>query len=125
MIRELNASGVTFLVVEHNIPLVLDLCDPVYVFARGRCIAQGPPGQIRHDPVVLDAYLGDDWRPETPRVTVTRNGGQRSPPTEVIDGTGAETSCGRRHACADAPSLGRRPEGAAVHRAQGDSGLLR
>jgi branched-chain amino acid transport system permease protein len=50
-------------VVEHNIPLVLDLCDPVYVFARGKSIAQGPPGQIRNDPVVLDAYLGDDWRP--------------------------------------------------------------
>jgi ABC-type branched-subunit amino acid transport system ATPase component len=66
VIRELNAGGVTFLVVEHNIPLVLDLCDPVYVFARGKAIAQGAPDQIRHDPVVLDAYLGDDWRPETP-----------------------------------------------------------
>jgi branched-chain amino acid transport system permease protein len=63
VIRELNRSGVTFLVVEHNIPMVLDLCDPVYVFARGRAIAQGPPGEIRNDPVVLDAYLGDDWRP--------------------------------------------------------------
>ncbi|MEV6488270.1 branched-chain amino acid ABC transporter ATP-binding protein/permease [Actinoplanes sp. NPDC051633] len=65
VIRELNRSGVTFLVVEHNIPLVLDLCDPVYVFARGRSIAHGPPAQIREDPVVLDAYLGDDWRPAT------------------------------------------------------------
>jgi ABC-type branched-subunit amino acid transport system ATPase component/ABC-type branched-subunit amino acid transport system permease subunit len=63
VIRELNAGGVTFLVVEHNIPLVLGLCDPVYVFARGRSIAQGPPERIRQDPVVLDAYLGDDWRP--------------------------------------------------------------
>ncbi|HEU4348509.1 MAG TPA: branched-chain amino acid ABC transporter ATP-binding protein/permease [Actinoplanes sp.] len=66
VIRELNAAGVTFLVVEHNIPLVLELCDPVYVFARGRAIAQGPPERIRHDPVVLDAYLGDDWRPTIP-----------------------------------------------------------
>jgi ABC-type branched-subunit amino acid transport system ATPase component/ABC-type branched-subunit amino acid transport system permease subunit len=63
VIRELNASGVTFLVVEHNIPLVLELCDPVSVFARGRSIAQGPPEAIRNDPVVLDAYLGEDWRP--------------------------------------------------------------
>ena len=62
VIRELNASGVTFLVVEHNIPLVLDLCDEVHVFARGKPIASGPPGAIRNDPVVLDAYLGDDWR---------------------------------------------------------------
>jgi ABC-type branched-subunit amino acid transport system ATPase component len=63
VIRELNRSGVTFLVVEHNIPLVLELCDPVVVFSRGASIAEGPPGTIREDPVVLDAYLGDDWRP--------------------------------------------------------------
>ena len=62
VIRELNRSGITFLIVEHNIPLVLDLCDPVHVFARGACIASGPPARIRTDPLVLDAYLGDDWR---------------------------------------------------------------
>jgi branched-chain amino acid transport system permease protein len=59
---QLNDRGISFLVVEHNIPLVLDLCDPVVVFSRGRSIAEGPPATIREDPVVLDAYLGDDWR---------------------------------------------------------------
>ena len=63
VIRELNERGISFLVVEHNIPLVLGLCDPVVVFSRGTPIAEGPPGMIREDPVVLDAYLGDDWRP--------------------------------------------------------------
>ncbi|GAA4558828.1 branched-chain amino acid ABC transporter ATP-binding protein/permease [Planotetraspora kaengkrachanensis] len=63
VIRELNRSGVTFLIVEHNIPLVLDLCDPVVVFSHGAPIAEGPPDRIRTDPLVLDAYLGDDWRP--------------------------------------------------------------
>jgi branched-chain amino acid transport system permease protein len=63
VIRELNQRGISFLVVEHNIPLVLDLCDPVVVFSRGRPIAEGPPVVIRQDPLVLDAYLGDDWRP--------------------------------------------------------------
>jgi len=55
--------GITFLVVEHNLPLVLALCDPVVVFSRGRPIAEGPAAMIRQDPDVLDAYLGDDWRP--------------------------------------------------------------
>jgi len=62
VIRELNQRGITFLVVEHNLPLVLALCDPVVVFSRGRPIAEGPAAMIRQDPDVLDAYLGDDWR---------------------------------------------------------------
>ena len=69
VIRELNARGITFLVVEHNIPMVLELCDPVVVFSRGRPIAEGEPAEIRNDPVVLDAYLGDDWRPPAAQVS--------------------------------------------------------
>jgi len=82
VIRELNARGITFLVVEHNIPMVLELCDPVVVFSRGRPIAEGEPAEIRNDPVVLDAYLGDDWRPpaaqasaaERPELSTTDRG---------------------------------------------------
>lgn len=61
LIRELNAQGTTFLLVEHNMPFVLGLCDPVRVLARGRTIAQGTPDEIQKDPLVLDAYLGDDY----------------------------------------------------------------
>jgi branched-chain amino acid transport system permease protein len=60
-IRELNARGTTFLVVEHNMPLVADLCDPVVVLARGTKIAEGPALEIQRDPAVLDAYLGEGW----------------------------------------------------------------
>jgi branched-chain amino acid transport system permease protein len=61
LIRELNHGGVTFLIVEHNMPMVLGLCDPVLVLAEGRCIAQGTPREIQNDPAVLDAYLGRGW----------------------------------------------------------------
>ena len=61
MIRELNARGTTFLIVEHNMPFVLGLCDPVLVLARGQTIAAGRPDEIQRNPKVLDAYLGDDF----------------------------------------------------------------
>ena len=66
MICELNAQGKTFLIVEHNMPFVLGLCDPVLVLARGTCICEGTPGEVQKDPRVLDAYLGDDFRLEQP-----------------------------------------------------------
>jgi neutral amino acid transport system ATP-binding protein len=57
-IRELHAAGITFLVVEHDMSLVMRLCDPVVVLDHGSMIALGRPEQIRADPAVLDAYLG-------------------------------------------------------------------
>jgi branched-chain amino acid transport system permease protein len=61
MIRELNSYGKTFLIVEHNMPFVLGLCDPIHVLARGRTMATGTPDEIQRDPAVIDAYLGDDF----------------------------------------------------------------
>ncbi|MGZ4289420.1 MAG: ABC transporter ATP-binding protein [Gaiellaceae bacterium] len=57
-IRRLNADGLTFLVVEHDMPLVMRLCDPVIVLDRGRKIAEGPAAEMQSDQRVLDAYLG-------------------------------------------------------------------
>jgi neutral amino acid transport system ATP-binding protein len=57
-IRELNARGLTFLVVEHNMNLVMRLCNPVVVLAQGTKLAEGHPDEVRNDPRVLDAYLG-------------------------------------------------------------------
>ncbi|HEY3001820.1 MAG TPA: ABC transporter ATP-binding protein, partial [Kribbellaceae bacterium] len=58
LVRQLNAEGRTFLIVEHNMDLVMSLSDHVVVFDRGRPIAEGPPEQVRADQRVLEAYLG-------------------------------------------------------------------
>jgi ABC-type branched-subunit amino acid transport system ATPase component len=59
-IRELNEhAGVTFLVVEHNMEFVMGLCAKVVVMHRGCRIAEGTPAQVRENPDVLTAYLGD------------------------------------------------------------------
>ncbi len=57
-IRDLNARGTTFLIVEHNMEFVMGLCDQVTVLDYGTVVAAGPPGIISTDPRVLDAYLG-------------------------------------------------------------------
>ncbi|XVV09774.1 ABC transporter ATP-binding protein [Actinoplanes sp. CA-131856] len=58
LIRELNAEGRTFVIVEHNMDLVMSISDHIVVFDRGRPIADGPPSVIRTDERVLGAYLG-------------------------------------------------------------------
>jgi branched-chain amino acid transport system ATP-binding protein len=58
-IQQVNKQGVTFLIVEHNMDVVMNLCDPVIVMAYGVVIAQGPPETIQNDREVLEAYLGE------------------------------------------------------------------
>jgi ABC-type branched-subunit amino acid transport system ATPase component len=57
-IRERNAAGITFLIVEHDMTFVMRLCDPVIVLDAGKPIFAGEPAVVQSNPLVLDAYLG-------------------------------------------------------------------
>jgi branched-chain amino acid transport system ATP-binding protein len=57
-IRALQKAGRTFLLIEHDMDLVTELCDPVIVMAQGRKLMEGPFAEVRRDPRVLEAYLG-------------------------------------------------------------------
>jgi ABC-type branched-subunit amino acid transport system ATPase component len=56
--RNVAASGVAVLLIEHNMRFVMSLCSKLYVVASGRLIAQGEPEAVGRDPVVVEAYLG-------------------------------------------------------------------
>jgi neutral amino acid transport system ATP-binding protein len=58
-IVELNKKGITFLIVEHNMDLVMKISNPVICMAYGTVLAQGSPKEIQNDKRVLEAYLGE------------------------------------------------------------------
>ena len=57
-IRAICSAGTAMLLVDHDVNLVLSVCDHVYVLDFGAVIAEGPPDAIRADRAVADAYLG-------------------------------------------------------------------
>ena len=57
-IRTLNAQGKTFLLIEHNINFIADLCSRVYVLNHGEKLAEGTPQEILQNEAVIDAYFG-------------------------------------------------------------------
>ncbi len=61
-IEQLNRErGITFLLIEHDMPLVMGLCNPVIVMNQGSKLVEGPPAVVRSDPRVLEAYLGGQY----------------------------------------------------------------
>jgi branched-chain amino acid transport system ATP-binding protein len=58
-IRSLLSTGLSVFMIEHDMGLVLSVCDYIYVLDFGRIIAEGTPSEIRDNPMVIDAYLGE------------------------------------------------------------------
>jgi ABC-type transporter Mla maintaining outer membrane lipid asymmetry ATPase subunit MlaF len=73
------------LIVEHDMPLLMGLCDRVYAMEAGHVIAEGTPAQIRHNPAVVASYLGSD------NVAITRSGA-RKPRAAPTNGSSSNSS---------------------------------
>ncbi len=59
LIRKIRLTGITIVLVEHDMDLVMDICDSIVVLNLGKKLAEGTPRQIQENPQVISAYLGE------------------------------------------------------------------
>jgi branched-chain amino acid transport system ATP-binding protein len=63
-IRRRNQGGQTFILVSHDMPVVVDLCARSVCMNAGRVLADGPTQQVLREPAVIEAYLGEQGQEE-------------------------------------------------------------
>lgn len=59
-IQKMHARGITYLIIDHEMKLVMRLCERVLVLDQGKLLMEGPPAAVQDDPAVLSAYFGKE-----------------------------------------------------------------
>jgi branched-chain amino acid transport system ATP-binding protein len=66
LMRQIRSKGITIYIVEHNMKVIMDVCDSISVLDMGMKIAEGSPGEVRANPRVIESYLGKgEWDAES------------------------------------------------------------
>ncbi len=63
LVRDLHAQGLALIVIEHNMRVIMEIAQRILALQLGEVLADGPPAEILRDRRVIDAYLGEAWRP--------------------------------------------------------------